>query len=108
MTRWLKTMVLSACLPALAWGGPATVRTPGDGFLALRSEPSTEQGVRLAKIPHGTRLALGDCVRPTATQRWCRTSYGGQAGWVLDSYLDFVADTADWPGARPAAVDPAV
>jgi len=63
------------------------VNTPVDGFLSLRSEPSTSQGKRLLKIPHGTLLQAGDCVSTTRAQRWCRTTYQGQSGWVLDRYL---------------------
>ena len=60
----------------------AVVNTPGDGFLSVRSEPSTQQGERLAKIPNGTELALDDYVRPSATQRRCRVVSQGQEGWV--------------------------
>jgi hypothetical protein len=63
------------------------VNTPGDGFLALRSEPSTRRGSRLAKIPHGTTIELGDCAPSTGRGNWCRTRYDGKAGWVLDLYV---------------------
>jgi len=63
------------------------VNTPGDGFLALRSEPGIKGGYRILKIPHGTQLTIGDCVTDTDNGKWCKTEYGGQNGWVLDRYL---------------------
>ncbi len=65
----------------------ATVHTPGDGFLALRSEPTTRRGKRLVKIPHATVLTLGECVKPPGDGRWCRTTFQGQTGWVFERYL---------------------
>jgi hypothetical protein len=65
----------------------ATVHTPGDGFLALRSDPTSRKGKRLVKIPHGTRLTLGECVNQPYDGRWCRTSFRGVVGWVSDRYL---------------------
>lgn len=69
--------------------GPITgrVHTPGDGFLALRSEPTIRSGRRILKIPHGTLVTLGECVSRPSDGRWCRTSYKGQRGWVFDRYL---------------------
>jgi hypothetical protein len=64
-----------------------TVNTPGDGFLALRTDPSIRIGSRLAKIPHGTKLDLGECTNDSSGGRWCRTRYGGQSGWVFDRYV---------------------
>jgi len=64
-----------------------TVNTPGDGFLALRSEPSAKTGVRLAKIPHGTQLSLGTCTPSSKGSNWCQASYNGFNGWVLDQYV---------------------
>lgn len=81
-------LLLGVCLAAPAYSDTAVVNTPGDGFLALRSEPSTKQGSRLVKIPHGTVLILGECVRPSASQTWCKTSYAGHAGWVLETYIN--------------------
>lgn len=64
------------------------VNSPGDGFLALRSEPGVRTGARLAKIPHGTPLELGECTPNTSgSGNWCRASYDGQSGWVLDRYV---------------------
>lgn len=70
----------------------ATVVSPSDGFLALRSMPSTAMGERLAKIPHGTRIYVGGCgpyVSGSTSGRWCITSYDGKFGWVFDAYLNY-------------------
>jgi hypothetical protein len=84
---------------------PATARTfdatytttvwadsPGDGFLALRSGPSTSSGTRLLKIPHGDVLALGACLPPTTSPggrygSWCRARYARTDGWVFDAFV---------------------
>ena len=69
----------------------ARVDSPGDGFLALRSLPSSEIGNRITKIPHGASVSIGACgpvVRPVSrTGRWCQASYNGYSGWVFDAYL---------------------
>ena len=67
----------------------AVVTTPGDGFLALRSEASTQRGRRLIKIPHGTVLSLKACDSATARDAWCRTTYEGKRGWVYNRYLSY-------------------
>lgn len=71
--------------------GYVRVNSPGDGWLALRTEPSTQTGRRILKIPHGTLLTLGACtgVRTSGRlrARWCETSYRGYEGWVFDYYL---------------------
>ncbi len=71
----------------------ATVNSPGDGFLALRSLPNSEAGERLAKIPHGARVTLGACgpvVTPVKRSgRWCQATYNGLDGWVFDAYLTY-------------------
>lgn len=71
--------------------GYVRVNSPGDGWLALRTEPSTKTGRRILKIPHGTLLTLYTCtgVRTSGRlrARWCRTSYRGYEGWVFDYYL---------------------
>ena len=73
----------------------ARANSPNDGFLALRSLPDSENGERLAKIPHGTNLEIIGCQK-NATQRpgkrrgrWCRTNYNGQSGWVFDAFLSY-------------------
>lgn len=69
------------------------VNSPGDGFLALRSEPNSSNGFRVATIPHGTMITVGGCLSQTRignrSGRWCRASYGGYSGWVFDAWLDY-------------------
>ena len=69
--------------------GPDTARvhTPGDGFLALRSEPTTSSGRRILKIPHGSVLTLDQCVSRPNDGRWCKTTFKGRVGWVFERYL---------------------
>ena len=69
--------------------GPDTARvhTPGDGFLALRSEPTIRSGRRLLKIPHGSVLTLEQCVTRPEDGRWCQTTFRGRVGWVFERYL---------------------
>lgn len=80
-------LVVALCGATPADADTAVANTPGDGFLALRSEPSTKQGVRLVKIPQGMVLDVGECVRPSPNQRGCKTSHAGQTGWVLDAHV---------------------
>ncbi len=74
---------------------PRTARanSPGDEFLALRSEPSSETGSRIAKIPHGATFTVLDCPKPNAATkmkgRWCQVIYDGQVGWAFDAYMVF-------------------
>jgi hypothetical protein len=70
----------------------AKVDAPGDGFLALRSEPSDSEGERLGKIPHGSYVSIEDCQREQKTVsgkkgRWCMVSYENRTGWVFDAWL---------------------
>jgi uncharacterized protein YraI len=76
-----------AAAKAAQSAGTARVDTPGDGFLALRSEPTIRRGKRVLKIPHGTELALGECVTRRDDGRWCRTGYQGRTGWVAEQFL---------------------
>lgn len=71
-----------------------TADSPGDGFLALRSEPNSETGARLAKIPHGTAFTIGSCLDYKITSRgnrgrWCTANYNGQTGWVFDAFVKY-------------------
>jgi hypothetical protein len=70
---------------------PATVNSPVDGFLALRSLPSTEIGKRIAKIPHGETITIGLCVDTGKVGgkagNWCMARYGDKTGWVFDAFL---------------------
>lgn len=70
----------------------AQVNSPGDGFLALRSEPDAEYGERLAKIPHGATVELNNCERSKVTiggrtGRWCLVTYQDHTGYVFDAFL---------------------
>jgi len=76
-----------AAAKAAQSAGTARVHTPGDGFLALRSEPTIRRGKRVLKIPHGTELTLGECVTRRDDGRWCRTGYQGRTGWVAEQFL---------------------
>lgn len=71
----------------------ATVNSPGDGFLALRSLPNSEAGERIARIPHGARITIGACgpvITPVKRRgRWCQATYNGLDGWVFDAYLTY-------------------
>ena len=74
-----------------ASGTTARVNSPGDGFLALRSLPSSSAGQRILQIPHGATVSVGGCLggARAGSGRWCRASYNGYSGWVYDSYLIF-------------------
>lgn len=74
-------------LASVSFGETVSVNTPGDGFLALRSEPSAKHGVRLSKIPHGALIDLSECTSSASNARWCRTAYQGKGGWVLEKYV---------------------
>jgi hypothetical protein len=67
----------------------ARVNSPGDGFLALRTLPSSSAGARILQIPHGAMVSVGGCLGAAraGSGRWCRASYDGYSGWVFDSYL---------------------
>lgn len=68
----------------------ARANSPNDGFLALRSEPTTETGYRITKIPHGASVTVLGCPNPGKTKgRWCRVIYNGQQGWAFDAYMIF-------------------
>lgn len=69
--------------------------SPGDGFLALRSEPSVGSGERLVKIPHGAQLSLGECLAPTTVGRsygsWCAARYAGVDGWAFNAFVTYAS-----------------
>ena len=71
----------------------ARVNSPGDGFLALRSEPNSETGTRLAKIPHGATITVLGCPKSSnigkMSGRWCQVIYNNQAGWAFDAFMIF-------------------
>jgi hypothetical protein len=67
----------------------ARVNSPGDGFLALRTLPSSTSGARVLAIPHGALVTVSGCsgTGRAGSGRWCRATYNGYSGWVYDSYL---------------------
>lgn len=70
----------------------ATVNSPGDGFLSLRSDPTVQSGRRLVRMPHGAQVGLlGICDNPDTVDgkegMWCLAEYGGQQGWAFTAYL---------------------
>lgn len=72
----------------------AKVNSPNDGFLALRSDPNTETGTQIMKIPHGSIVVLNNCEKTTVkvggrNGRWCDVEYRGQSGWVFSAWLDY-------------------
>ena len=71
----------------------ARANSPDDGFLALRSEPNSETGYRIAKIPHGATVTVLNCPKPSnvgkMAGRWCRIIYDGQSGWAFDAFMTF-------------------
>jgi hypothetical protein len=73
--------------PTRAW-----VNSPGDGFLALRSEPSADIGYRMLQIPHGAEVRVLSCQSRSTriggrNGRWCRLTYDGTTGWAFDAWL---------------------
>ena len=68
------------------------VDAPGDGFLAMRSQPSVQTGERLDAVPHRGRARVLD-VEPVAATidgiagRWLYVEHAGTEGWVFDGYL---------------------
>lgn len=71
----------------------ARANSPRDGFLALRSEPNSETGYRVAQIPHGATLTVLGCPKPSNVGkmpgRWCQVVYNGQSGWAFDAFMKF-------------------
>ena len=67
----------------------ARVNSPGDGFLALRTQPSAETGDRILQIPHGSTITVNACLPKVAGKkgRWCRVDYNGNSGWAFDGFL---------------------
>lgn len=67
----------------------ATVNSPNDGFLALRTAPSSESGERIMQIPHGSTVKVMSCQKaaPGKKGRWCRVDFDGNVGWAYDQFL---------------------
>lgn len=75
-------------------GTMAFADSPEDGFLALRSQPSSDAGTRVAKIPHGAKMTINKCGKIVTTKlgnrgRWCTAGYAGKIGWVFDKYVRY-------------------
>jgi len=70
--------------------GEMRVKSPGDGWLALRSRANS--GSRLImKIPHGAIIQVDYCgplVRSGRLRgRWCQVEYRNRTGWAFDYYM---------------------
>jgi hypothetical protein len=72
-------------------GTIARANSPGDGFLALRSGPSSETGDRILQIPHGAELKVLGCQPAVKGKkgRWCRVDYNGNLGWANDGWITY-------------------
>lgn len=74
-------------------GKTARANSPRDGFLALRTQPDSETGTRIAKIPHGATLTVLGCPKASnvgkMAGRWCQVVYNGQSGWAFDAFMIF-------------------
>lgn len=88
-----KPNVPTVSAPLNQKGVTARANSPGDGFLALRSEPNSETGYRVAKIPHGANLTVLGCPKSSNVGkmpgRWCQVVYDGQIGWAFDAFMTF-------------------
>jgi hypothetical protein len=69
----------------------ARVDSPNDGFLALRTAPSAQNGSQILKIPHGASVNVVGCqgyiTIGNRRGRWCRVNYASQQGWAFDGFL---------------------
>jgi hypothetical protein len=67
----------------------AKVNSPGDGFLALRTGPSSSTGERIMEIPHGATVTVSACQSAEKGKKgkWCKVNYNGNAGWAFDGFL---------------------
>lgn len=91
MTSFLKFgTTATAPTPAPESGSVAAiVTTANGGKLNLRKSASSGAKV-LCGIPNGTKLYV-----TKVDKKWCKTSFNGQAGYVMSSFLDFdVQDSA--------------
>lgn len=66
--------------------------SPRDGFVALRSTPSTTSGTRLLQIPHGEEVEVlhenGPAGRVSGRDgRWIQVRYRGTVGWAFSGFL---------------------
>lgn len=90
----IKSKATDTPKPTIDSSGQQTrkVNSPNDGFLALRSEPDSESGDRMDKIPHGTNVEIVECQNESKTiagrkGKWCYVAYADKRGWVFDAWL---------------------
>ncbi len=69
----------------------ARANSPNDGFLALRTAPSSETGERILQIPHGAEIKVLGCQQAIKGKkgRWCRVDYNGTLGWANDGWMTY-------------------
>ena len=78
-------------------GTKATVYCSDGGKLNLRKTASSSAKV-LTRIPNGTTLTILD-----RGSSWCKTTYGGETGYVMTSFLVFKAAETTTPSATVTA-----
>jgi Bacterial SH3 domain len=83
------TLPNSPATPKIPTVTTAKVNSPGDGFLALRTGPSSETGERIMEIPHGATVSVLACQAALKGKKgkWCKVNYNGNAGWAFDGFL---------------------
>jgi hypothetical protein len=83
------TLPNSPVTPKVPTVTTAKVNSPGDGFLALRTGPSSETGERILEIPHGATITVLACQSAAKGKKgkWCKVNYNGNAGWAFDGFL---------------------
>lgn len=75
-------------------GTAATVNSPDDDFLAMRSLPDSTTGTRITKIPHGARVSIQNCLNYKILSsgkrgRWCKATYSEYSGWIFDAFVTY-------------------
>ncbi len=85
----IPTLPGSPATPKVPTVTTAKVNSPGDGFLALRTGPSSETGERIMEIPHGATVTVQACQAAAKGKKgkWCKVNYNGNAGWAFDGFL---------------------
>jgi Bacterial SH3 domain len=83
------TLPNSPNVPKVPTVTTAKVNSPGDGFLALRTGPSSETGERIMEIPHGATVTVLACQAAVKGRKgkWCKVNYNGNAGWAFDGFM---------------------
>jgi hypothetical protein len=85
----IPTLPNSPATPKVPTVTTAKVNSPGDGFLALRTGPSSSTGDRILEIPHGATVTVLACQSAAKGKKgkWCKVNYNGNAGWAFDGFL---------------------